>query len=57
MQGGDLLGMAASGTEAAILALQLLGISYLLYALERRLIGAVARRVVGGVTHTAGRES
>jgi hypothetical protein len=34
----DLLGMAASGAQVLILMLQMLGISYLLYALGRRLL-------------------
>ncbi len=50
MEGGDLLGMAASGAQASILALQMIGISYLLYSLGRKLFGAVAKRA-GSVTN------
>ena len=56
MEAGDLLGAASSAAQAFILGLQMLGISYLLYALGRRLLGMLARRVPG-VTHTAGRGS
>ena len=40
----DLLGMAASGAQVLILMLQMLGISYLLYALGRRLLKMIPRR-------------
>lgn len=41
----DLLGMAASAAQAFILALQALGISYLLYALGRMLLVALWKRI------------
>ena len=43
---GDPLGMVRAGAQALILMLQTLGVSYLLYALARRLLGAILRRGV-----------
>lgn len=45
LDGGDLVGMALSALQAFILALQILGISYLLYALGRMLVAALWKRL------------
>lgn len=45
LDGGDLVGMALSALQAFILALQILGISYLLYALGRMLVAAFWKQV------------
>jgi putative peptide zinc metalloprotease protein len=52
LDAGDLLGMAASGAQVLILMLQMLGISYLLYALGRWLLKMIPRR--RGVKRTRG---
>ncbi len=49
LKSNDLLGMMASITQAFILMLQMLGISYMLYALGRRLLGAILKR--GALRH------
>ena len=45
LDGGDLVGMALSALQALILALQILGIFYLLYTLGRMLVAALWKRV------------
>ena len=45
LEGGNILGIIASAAQASILALQILGISYLLYTLGRMLVAALWRRV------------
>jgi hypothetical protein len=52
LDGGDLLGMMVSVAQAFILMLQMLGISYLLYALGRMLVVALWNR--SGLTHRRG---
>lgn len=45
LDGGDLVGMALSALQVFILALQILGISYLLYVLGRMLVTALWKRI------------
>lgn len=47
LDGGDLVGMALSAIQVFILALQMLGSSYLLYALGRMLVMALWKRLSG----------
>lgn len=54
LDGGDLLGMTMSGAQAFILMLQVLGISYLLYASGRILVTALRKR--GDFAHQRGAE-
>ena len=49
LEGKDALGMVTSATQAFILAFQVLGISYLLYALGRMLAMALWKRLSGFV--------
>jgi len=52
LDSGDLLGMAASGAQASILMLQVLGTSYLLYSVGRMLIVVLWKRT--GFAHRRG---
>jgi putative peptide zinc metalloprotease protein len=56
LDGGDLVGMALSALQAFILGLQVLGISYLLYALGRMLVTTLWRRI-GRVRRESARTS